>query len=116
MNLNPTIHPSLKPFYGVGSLDEIDTPKVQALVREASPINHASKDDPPMYLVYGTPLGGTPLPEWTPIGISIHHAAFGKLVQDKYEALGIPCRLRYPGHVPEQDPMAFLKEHLKLEP
>jgi len=112
---NPSIHPSLRPFYGVQSQEELATPKMQAVVRDASAINHASKDDPPMYLVYGTPLAGTPLPPDTSIGTSIHHALFGKLVKDKYDELGITCLLRYKGHTPEQSEIEFLKEQFKLE-
>jgi len=113
---DPGVHPSLMPFYGVRALPELDTPKAQALIREASPINYATKDDPPMYLVYGTPLAGTPLAPGTPIGTSIHHARFGKLVQDKYAELKIPCELRYEGHVPAQDELAFLKKHFGMGP
>jgi hypothetical protein len=40
---------------------------------------------------------------------------FGKLVKDTYEELGIPCELRYRGHVPELDELAFLKKHLGME-
>jgi acetyl esterase/lipase len=109
---NPSIHPSLMPLFGVAAAAELETPKVQAVIREASPINHASKDDPPMYLVYNTPLAGTPLPAGTPIGVSIHHAQFGKLLRDKYAELGIPCELRHAQHTPAMDEMAFLKKYL----
>jgi acetyl esterase/lipase len=112
---NPSIHPSVTPFYGIQSIEELAKPELRAKIREASPITYATKDDPPMYLAYATPLEGTPLPPETPIGTSIHHARFGKLVKDTYDDLGIECVLRYKGHAPEQSGLEFLAEHLGLE-
>lgn len=66
-------------------------------------------DDPPLYLRYGGRLAGTPLPPRTPIGISIHHAMFGKLIKDKYDERGLTCHLVYSGHPGEVDELAFLK-------
>ena len=108
---NPSIHPSLQPFFGVGSIDELQSPEKQKLVREASATTHVTKDDPPLYLRYGGKLAGTPLPPRTPIGISIHHAMFGKLIKDKYDELGLPCHLVYSGKPGELDELAFLKKH-----
>ncbi len=110
---NPGVHPSLLPFYGVSAVGDLAEPKCRELIRRASPITHASKDDPPMYLVYSTPLEGTPLPPETPVGTSIHHALFGKLVDDRYEELGIECQVRYRGHMPTQKELEFLKKHLE---
>lgn len=112
---NPTIHPSVAPFYGVESMEDLKKPEMQAVIREASPISHATKDDPPMYLVYGTPTSDKPLPQFTPIGISIHHANFGRLVKDTYKELGLECQLRCWGSKPERDELEFLKEQLHLK-
>lgn len=107
---NPSIHPSLQPFFGVESIDELQSPEKQAMIREASATSHVTADDPPLYLRYGGKLAGTPLPPRTPIGISIHHAMFGKLIKDKYDELGLTCHLVYTGQAGELDELAFLKK------
>jgi len=111
---NPGVHPSLLPFYGVSSIDELEEPEHRAMIRRASPITHATKDDPPMYLLYGTPLEGTPLPPNASVGTSIHHALFGKLVDDTYEELGIECLVRHRDHRPEVSEIEFLKKEFGM--
>lgn len=59
------------------------------LYREFSPINHVTRDDPPVLLVYPTP---SPLPAPDP-GKAIHHAIFGTKLKEKADAVGAPCTL-----------------------
>jgi len=107
---NPSIHPSLLPFFGVTSIDDLRSPEKQQLIGEASATTHVTDDDAPLYLRYGGRLAGTPLPPRTPIGISIHHAMFGKLIKDKYDERGLTCHLVYSGHPGELDELGFLKK------
>ena len=105
----PDIHPSLLPFFGVRSMDELATPEKRKLVQEASALNFLSSDDPPMYLKHGGVLDNVPLPADAPHGLSIHHPMFGKLLKDRYDEMKIECYLSCSGHQPEIDEITFLK-------
>lgn len=105
----PDIHPSLLPFYGVESVDELATPEKRKLIEQASALNYLSADDPPMYLKHGGALDNVPLPADASYGLSIHHPMFGKLLKDRYEELEIDCHHAYGGHQPEIDEITFLK-------
>jgi len=107
---NPAIHSSLQPFYDVQSVADLDKPDKAELVQEASSLNYVSADDPPMFLSYGGRLDDAPLPATASQGASIHHAMFGKLVQDKYKTLGIACHLRCIGVDPGISELAFLQQ------
>ena len=111
---NPSIHPSLPPFYGVQSMKELGTPEKQKLVYEASAISYATRDDPPLYMRYGGRLDNVPLPPDASTGLSIHHPMFGKLLKDKYDEMGTPCHLVCGGRPAKQDELTFLKEHLGM--
>ncbi len=113
---NPTITSALLPFFGVKSLEELDAPDKQKLVADASPITHVIKDAPPTFMQYVFPLGGTPLPENTPINTSIHHSEFGVMLKEKLDAIGVENVLQTKDD--GSDPMAmwkFLFKHLKPE-
>ena len=61
-------------------------------IKEYSPIEHASADDPPIYLSYGSAPGlGKPQKDPT------HTANFGVKLQEKLKGLGVECELVYPG-------------------
>jgi acetyl esterase/lipase len=109
-----TVTGALLPFFGVKSLEELDAPDKQKLVADASPITHITRDDPPTFMQYVFPLGGTPLPEDTPINTSIHHSEFGVMLKEKLDAAGVENVLQTPGD--GSDPQAlwkFLVKHLK---
>jgi hypothetical protein len=82
-------HPSLLKVYGLRSTEEALHPpaSVQRLYDEAAAITHLTKDDPPLFMVYGEPDG--PLPEDARPGQGIHHPNFGKLLKQKMTELGI---------------------------
>ena len=110
------VYPSYPAFYGIQSLDELDKPEIQKLVAEASAINHATKDDPPIFLMYGGELSRTPLPENISVDISIHHPKFGLLLKEKLDKLGVECHLLYKGKKGETiSPATFLFRHLGLQ-
>jgi acetyl esterase len=95
-------------------LDELPAEKYR-LFEEVSAINHLTKDDPPVLLIYSRPLDA----EITNQGIGIHHALFGKALEDKMDDLGIPCEVvagnqRLGGGTPTK-PIDFLKEHLGVK-
>jgi acetyl esterase/lipase len=69
-------------------LDDLSAEKYK-LFEEVSPINHLTKDDPPVLLVYSSPMDA----EVTNVGIGIHHPLFGKVLKEKMNQLGIPCEL-----------------------
>ena len=106
---NPVIHPSLPPFYGLDSMEDLDKPEIRALIQEATALNHVSADDPPLYLRYGGALAGTPLPGNAPTSKSIHHAMFGKVIQDKYKELGLTCDVIADDLPQTRDEMEFLE-------
>jgi acetyl esterase/lipase len=61
-------------------------------IKEYSPIEHASADDPPIFLIYGK----TPQPAGQPQLDSVHGAAFGFHLKERLDALGVECHLAYP--------------------
>src|SRR5262249_34158669 len=68
-------HSALRPFFGIQSDSDLDLPSTHKLYEEASPVNHASSDDPPVILFYKEP--NTPLTAETQPGFGIHHPCFG---------------------------------------
>ncbi len=57
--------------------------------REISAIYHVTKDDPPILMTYGIPLQKLPLAKDTPRGELIHNPAFGLLLKEKLDEVGI---------------------------
>lgn len=61
-------------------------------IREYSPFEHATADDPPVYLIYSAaPALGRDQKDPT------HTANFGVKLQEKLRPLRVPCELVYPG-------------------
>ena len=61
-------------------------------IKQYSPWEHATKDDPPIYLTYtSVPALGQPAKDPT------HTANFGVKLQEHLRRLGVPCELVYPG-------------------
>jgi acetyl esterase/lipase len=78
-------------------------------IAEYSPYALVSRDDPPVYLTYGTePALGREERDPT------HTANFGLKLQEHCQAIGVKCLLHYPGatDVPQTTPTAFLIETL----
>ncbi len=82
-------HPSLLLCYDMQSLADVDDPQFKPRFHEASAISHLTADDPPIYMAYAEPDG--PLPPNAKPGQGIHHPRFGRELQSRMEALGIPC-------------------------
>jgi acetyl esterase/lipase len=61
-------------------------------IKEYSPIEHVTSDDPPVYLIYSSaPALGEEQKDPT------HTANYGVKLQEKCKAVGIECELVYPG-------------------
>ena len=109
----PEKHPALLPFYGVKSIDALNTPEVQKLMDEASPINHLTADDCPVFLHYSLP--NDDVDENTPQRNWAHHPRFGIKLQQAMEKPGIECAIQYPGYKNHSyiDMVDFLVQKLK---
>lgn len=81
-------HPALLPFYGLAA-EELESEKAYALFREASPLSHYTKDDPPVLLLYG----GNDAPGNKP-GAGIHSEKFGFALREEAGKLGLSCEVR----------------------
>ena len=109
-------HPALKQLFGVGpnwdwDQDAIDD-ALSAKMKDASPVNHLSNDDPPVF-VYHRKQQDVPG--------NIHHANFGRYLKKRMDALGINCIRRMStdyGDEQEQNEaiFEFISRHLGKEP
>jgi acetyl esterase/lipase len=87
--------------------------KVLKWIKEYSPIEHVTKDDPPIYMDYNSqkvpPVVGENQKDPT------HSAVLGMKLEEKLKATGVECVLVYPGHEHPQykNAAVFLIERLK---
>ncbi len=111
-----TVHPSLRLLFGIEDLEELGRPEIDRLVADASPISHATADDPPIYAVYSqgdTPVDAGTMPhEW------VHHPRLGIKLKERLDELGVECHVQYPGgpEIDEYDDIVdFLIQKLTSE-
>ncbi|MFO1514093.1 MAG: alpha/beta hydrolase [Verrucomicrobiota bacterium] len=79
-------------------------------IKEYSPYEHVTADDPPIYLIYSTPPAlGQDQADPT------HTANFGVKLQEKLQSVGVECELVYPGATEVKHPKLedYLIEKLK---
>jgi len=96
-------HSALRPFFGIKSDSDLTEPRTIKLFEDASPLNHASTDDPPVVLFYKEP--NEPLPPNAKPGSGIHHPRFGTALKGKLDKLGVECILHHQDEYPsEADP------------
>ncbi len=79
-------------------------------IKEYSPFEHVTSDDPPIYLNYtSSPALGQDQKDPT------HTANFGVKLEEKLRSVGVPCELVYPGapDVKHTSATAYLIEKLK---
>jgi acetyl esterase/lipase len=87
--------------------------KVLSWIKEYSPIEHVSKDDPPIFMEYPSqkvpPVVGEKQADPT------HSAVLGLKLEEKLKAVGVECILVYPGHEHPQykNSAAFLIDRLR---
>jgi acetyl esterase/lipase len=104
-------HTALRPFYGLKSVADADSPAAHALYEQAAPINYVSPDDPPAILFYFEPPGDLP-PDAKP-GQGIHHPRFGEALRARLEPLKIECVLHHRSEYPrKQDPSAAMSREM----
>ena len=77
-----------------------DRDKVLLWIKEYSPIELASKDDPPIYLDYPNqktpPMPGNEEPDPT------HSAIYGIMMAERFRPMGVEVVVSYPGHQDER--------------
>jgi acetyl esterase len=101
-------HSAFLPFYAVKSRDEFEKPEVRKLAADASVINHLTKDDPPVFMIYNEPDG--PLSHDSVPGTGIHHPKFGHILKEKMDALGIEAVYRHMSDAQSPNPAQHFHE------
>lgn len=117
------VHEALVTLYRMKDENDLDRPEVIELFEDASAINHATKDDPPLYLYY--PQANKPLPVNSTGRQHIHHPKFGPYLQAKTNKLGLETVLKLREdyktvnrNAPEivRDQVDWVLEHFGIEP
>ncbi|MFZ5829398.1 MAG: alpha/beta hydrolase fold domain-containing protein [Planctomycetota bacterium] len=107
-------HPALVPFFGRPEGWDWDTAEIDSqldkLLKEASPINHLTKDDPPAYVLA---YAGAESPN------NIHHPNFARHLKEAMDKLGIECVLHMDKDFESMsaahaDMVEFLKKQFKM--
>jgi acetyl esterase/lipase len=94
-------HPATRALFALpedGELVWTDT--LDAQVRDASPITHLTRDDPPVYAAFG--MANVPVDENTDPGTWVHHPIMGIRLQEAMHLLGLECHVDYPGGPPTE--------------
>ena len=94
-------YPELEKKYGAPSVEAlVKDPKYVQAFGEASPINHLTADDPPVFLEYGR---DGPITPKSTHGFVIHHAILGTKLKEAMDKIGVECVVRIAGKA-NQDP------------
>lgn len=82
-------HPSMYKLFGLRDADQAlhPTAEQRRLYKESAAITWLSEDDPPVFLAYSETDG--PLPPDAKPGDGIHHPAFGRMLKEQLDQLGI---------------------------
>jgi acetyl esterase/lipase len=89
-----------------------ETERSRDKAREISAIYHVTKGDPPIFMHYGTALQPLPLAKDTPRGELIHNPAFGLLLKEKLDELGIENHFYHGGNKPPPEAQEkFIMKH-----
>ena len=86
------VHEALIALYRMKDDKDLDRPELTRLFEDASIINHATRDDPPLYLYY--PQANEPLPPNSTGRQHIHHPKFGFLLKKETDKLGLEAVLK----------------------
>jgi hypothetical protein len=81
------VHEALITFYRMKDEKDLNRPELIKLFEDASIINHATGDDPPLYLFYRQ--ANEPLPINSTGQQHIHHPKFGFFLKEKTDKLGL---------------------------
>ena len=105
-----SIGTALPAFVGVESEEELNTPAARALMKDASPITHLSKDDQvSVYMLYSRP--NTKVTKETHSSVSVHHVLLGLKLQEAMKALDLECIVTAPD-MPKDSPYDSLEDFL----
>jgi acetyl esterase len=87
-------HPAFYPFYGVpnGQEQELYSDRVREIGQQASPINHLSKDDPPVFLDF--PQDIVELSEKANANEVVHHPLFGVKLKEAADKIGVEANFQ----------------------
>lgn len=112
------IHPALIPFFGMKDKSDIGAKQFYPLFVEASPIEHATADDPPLLFFFSQ--RNKPLPKNSTGGQHIHHPKFGIVMKKKLDKLGVECtvlfREDHPRGLPVDEFVGFFLRHFGMKP
>lgn len=100
-------HPALQPLFRVKP-EELEGDKAAKLYEDASPLNHLTKDDPPVMVTYT----GQDEPSDKPGG-GIHSRKFGEVLKAEMEKIGLSCELSVGTGGGVEDAVKFFVRHLK---
>ncbi|MCM2373411.1 deiodinase-like protein [Aporhodopirellula aestuarii] len=108
-------HPAIYAFYGIEEESDWETERVKKMMIDASPINHLTRDDPPVFMVYGS--GNVPVHRDSNPGLWVHHALLGIKLKEAMDKLGIECSVTWNGNPSKRydDIHAFLIEKVRGE-
>ena len=97
-------------FFGLKQAD-METEKGKQLTREASPLSHLTKDDPPVWAYYS--IADKPQTDATTVSEAIHHPYFGKVMKEEMDNLKIECKIRHKddGKTINDDVVNFIIKH-----
>ena len=92
---------------------DMQTEKVQKLIKEASPLYYLTKDDPPVWAYYS--VAAKPQTDATTVSDAIHHPNFGVVMKEEMDKLKLECKLRHKddGKTVNDDVLAFFMKHFK---
>ncbi len=100
-------HPALQLLFRV-KLDELESDKAAKLYEDSSPINHLTKDDPPVMVTHS----GKDEPS-DKAGGGIHSQKFGEILKAEMEKIGLTCEHFAGKGGGLDDQMKFFVKHLK---
>ncbi len=93
--------------------EEMTAEKGREMTKQASPLSHLTKDDPPVWAFYS--VANKPQTAETTTSDAIHHPYFGKVLKEEMDKLKIECKLRHKddGKTVNDDVTAFIVKHMK---
>jgi acetyl esterase len=118
------VHSAVYDFFGLeemsryGLANELSKKKYREMAFEASPLNHVTKDDPPVFLIYPQRIDewdGNPLPEGTKQSKYIHHVSFGIFFKEQYDQASLECELRSARDVNVADKLLWLQKYFDID-
>ena len=118
------LHSALPALFGI-PVEKWDTPEALAIFKEIAAINHFSRDDPPVWLVYREP-DETLKPD-DRVGWGIHHPRFGHELKKLSDEFDVECTVKHstdlggkvnewPREQIDQEMVRFFARHLNESP